>query len=356
MEDILGRVRGWMEKGEPVALATIVQVERKAPRGPGAAMAVSARGEIAGSLSGGCVEPALVEAASEVIQRGDSRLVSFGISDDQAFGIGLSCGGTLHVLLERVAREDATLEALAAAIDAKRAVALATVLPAPHPSRAGAKLLAFEDGTHSGSTGDPALDAELAREACAALARGVSERRTVSGVDVFVRSFFPPPVLYVIGAVHPAAELAQAGKLLGFTVVVCDPRSPFATRERIPAADEIVREWPDAVLAKRPLGPRDAVCVLTHDLKFDVPAIRTALGSPVGYVGAMGSRKTHARRVERLREEGVSEKDLGRVFSPIGLDIGAESPAEIALSIVAEIVAHRARATEVLRRPPARNA
>ncbi len=354
MEDILSRVRGWMEKGEPVALATIVAVERKAPRGPGAAMAVSARGEIAGSLSGGCVEPALVEAASEVIQRGDSRLVSFGISDDQAFGIGLSCGGAIHVLLERVAREEATLQALGTAIDAKRAVALVTVLPAG--VRAGARILVFEDGTLSGSTGDDTLDAELAREARTALARGVSERRTVSGLDVFVRSFFPPPVLYVIGAVHPAAELAQAGKLLGFTVVVCDPRSPFATPERIPAADEIVREWPDAVLAKRPLGPRDAVCVLTHDLKFDVPAIRTALASPVGYVGAMGSRKTHAKRVERLREEGVSESDLSRVFSPIGLDIGAESPAEIALSIVAEIVAHRARATEVLRRPAARNA
>jgi len=175
----------------------------------------------------------------------------------------------------------------------------------------------------------------------ASTARAAAERRTVADVDVFIQSFFPPPVLYVVGAVHPAAELCQAAKLVGFHVAVVDPRSPFATAERLPAADEIVREWPDAVLSRRALGPRDAVCILTHDVKFDVPALRVALASPVGYVGAMGSRRTHSRRVERLREEGVSEESLSRVRAPIGLDIGAETPAEIAIAIVAEIIALR---------------
>ena len=340
MDDILARVESWMERGEAVALATIVEVERKAPRGPGAAMAVSARREIAGSLSGGCVEPALVEEAGSVLDRGEPRLVSFGISDDQALGVGLSCGGTIHVWLERLGPSTEIVHALAAAVAGNQAVALVSVLAA---EPAGTKLLVSEGGRDEvvGSTGDVSLDGKLAAAARAVLARGGAERATVAGVDVFIQSFFPPPVLYVVGAVHPAAELCQAGKLLGFRVVVCDPRSPFATPERLPMADEIVREWPDAYLSRQALGPRDAVCILTHDVKFDVPALRVVLASPAGYVGAMGSRRTHSRRVERLREEGVSEQSLARVSAPIGLDIGAESPAEIAIAIVAEIVSRR---------------
>ncbi|HUE38323.1 MAG TPA: XdhC/CoxI family protein [Candidatus Binatia bacterium] len=339
MEDILPRMRSWIERGEPVALATIVEVERKAPRGPGAAMAISARREIAGSLSGGCVEPALVEEARGVLDQGASRLVSFGISDDQALGVGLSCGGTIHVWLERVGPSVETLDALAAAVAANQAVALVTILAA---GDRGKKILVFENGSRVvGSTGDATLDREVADAARVVLAAGGAERQTIGGVDVFMQSFFPAPVLHVVGAVHPAAELCQAGKLLGFRVVVCDPRSPFATVERLPSADEIVREWPDAYLSRQALGPRDAVCILTHDVKFDVPALRVALASSAGYVGAMGSRRTHARRVERLREEGVSEESMARVAAPIGLDIGAESPAEIAIAIVADIVARR---------------
>jgi xanthine dehydrogenase accessory factor len=345
MEDLFPTLKAWIERGEPLALATIVEVERKAPRGPGAAMAVSARREIAGSLSGGCVEPAVVEEATSVIRGGAPRIVSFGISDDQAFGVGLSCGGTIHVFLERMTGDPGgrLLDSLADAIAANRAAALVTVVAGKPGIETGAKVLVFEDeGVASiGSSGDRAVDAEIDRESRATLGRGTAERRTVGGIDVFIQSFFPPPVLYVIGAVHPAAELCQAAKLVGFHVVVCDPRSPFATAERLPAADEIVREWPDAYLSGRALGPRDAVCILTHDVKFDVPALRVALATPLGYVGAMGSRKTHARRVERLREEGVSDESLSRVRAPIGLDIGAETPAEIAISIVAEIVARR---------------
>ena len=341
MEAILERVRSWAAAGEDVVVATIVDVERKAPRGAGASMAVSGRGEIAGSLSGGCVEPAVVESAREVLARGEPRLVRFGISDDEALGVGLSCGGTLHVFVEPADR--AALDALGEAVSSGRAVALATVLDAGgRPGVApGAKLLVPEQGEPRGGTGDSALDREVVDAAREALGRDEPRRRRFGETDVFLRPFCPPAVVYVVGAVHPAAELCRAARLLGYRVVVCDPRSPFATPERLPDADEIVREWPDAFLERVRPGPRDAVCVLTHDLKFDVPAIRTALDCGAGYVGAMGSRRTHARRVERLREDGVSEEALARVSAPIGLDIGAKSPSEIAVSIVADIVGRR---------------
>lgn len=350
--DVLERIAGWLRGGERVALATIVGVERKAPRGPGAAMAVGPRGEIVGSLSGGCVEGAVVESANEVLASGVPKVVSFGISDDQAFGIGLSCGGTLHVLVEPLraeGNERAVVEALEQAVAARRAAAVVTVIGGG--PRAGAKLYVPEDAKAAlvGTSGDAALDAKLAEAARERLGRGASERAAVGGADVFVHSTCPRPTLYVIGAVHPAAELCRAGKLIGYRVVVVDPRSPFATAERLPDADEIAREWPDAYLARQTLAPRDAVCVLTHDLKFDVPAIRAALVGGAGYVGAMGSKKTQARRSERLREEGVSEADVARISSPIGLDIGGDEGGEIAVSIVAEIVAHRNRKTALLR-------
>lgn len=221
---------------------------------------------------------------------------------------------------------------------------LATVLAAGEsPARAGAKRVLFEDPSRPpvGTTGDATLDSAADTEARDVLASGLAERRTVAGYDLFFQAFVPPPVLYVIGAVFPAGALAELGRFLGYHVVVCDPRSPFATPERLPAAHEIVREWPHEYLSRVTLTPRDAVCILTHDIKFDVPAIETALRSPVGYVGAMGSRKTHERRVARLREMGVADEQLARVAAPIGLEIGAKTPPEVALSIAAELVSRR---------------
>ena len=349
MDDVVGTVRAWLERGETAALATIVGVERKAPRPAGTAMAIAARGEIAGSISGGCVEAAVVDAAGAVIGGAPPRLVTFGITDDQAFGVGLPCGGVLHVFLECISPDAGNgadvVRALDAVVREGRAAALVTVVGTEGAIAPGTKMLVYENGERPsvGSTGAAALDAELAAAARESLARGASARRAVAGLDVFVRSFSPAPVLYVIGAVYPAPEVCQAGKLLGFRVVVCDPRSPFATRERLPFADDVVREWPDVCLKGRPLGPRDAVCVLSHDVKFDVPALRVALASEVGYVGAMGSRKNHERRIALLREEGVREAQLQRLFSPIGLEIGAKTPGEIAVSIAAEIIAWRNR-------------
>jgi xanthine dehydrogenase accessory factor len=239
----------------------------------------------------------------------------------------------------------AILEVVSEELRCGRGFVLATVLasPAGSPVRAGAKRVLFEDRARppAGSSGDATLDAVIDGEARGILERGLAERRTLEGIDVFLQAFAPPAVLYVIGAVFPAGALAELGRFLGYHVVVCDPRSPFATEERLPAAHEIVREWPDAYLDRMTLTPRDAVCILTHDVKFDVPAIAAALRTPVGYVGAMGSQKTHARRVERLREDGVSEEQLARIAAPIGLDIGAKTPPEVALSIAAELVARR---------------
>jgi xanthine dehydrogenase accessory factor len=349
MDEVLSAVRQWLERREDSALATIVAVERKAPRGPGATMAVGAKGEIVGSLSGGCIEGALVESAGKVIASKHPELVTFGISDDQALGIGLSCGGTLHVLLEPLGAngDDAVFTALARAVENGDAAVLVTALGGSLDT--GRKFLVFENEDRT-IIGDINLPPGIEAAAREVLARGASERKTIAGADVFIRSFVPAPSLYVIGAVHPAAELCRAAKLVGFRVVVVDPRSPFATKERLPAADAIAQEWPDKYLSKQKLGPRDAVCVLTHDIKFDVPALKTALDAGVGYLGAMGSKKTQARRVERLKEEGVSEEAIARVRSPIGLDIGGDEGGEIAVSIVAEIVAHRHRRLDALRR------
>lgn len=222
------------------------------------------------------------------------------------------------------------------------------------PVLPGTKLLVLEEGEPRsgeggppggpvvlGTTGNRNLDDALVRAARGLLARGASARLRVAGADVFVQSFTPPPVLCIVGAVHPAAALAAAGRFLGFRVTVCDPRSPFATPERLPAADAIVREWPDRYLARAQLTERDAVCILTHDLKFDVPAIQAALASRAGYVGVMGSGRTQERRRAALREAGVSEEALQRLFAPIGLDIGARSPEELAVAIVAQIIAVR---------------
>jgi len=256
-----------------------------------------------------------------------------------------------------VSAEPAPLyEALRDAIRASRPVALATIVAGP-PERLGAKLLAFSDGEVRGSLGHEALDRVVARDSIGELEAGRSGTRHYGpngearqeDLSVFIESFAPPPKMVIFGAVDFTAALLRVAKFLGYHVTVCDARPVFATRQRFPLADEVVVDWPDRHLAKvgPELGPRDAVCVLTHDAKFDVPAIVSALATRVGYIGAMGSRRTHAQRVERLLEAGVAQADLGRIMSPIGLDIGARTPEETAISICGEIIALRTG-----RRPP----
>ena len=350
MREILDDLDRWRTANVKVALARVVDVDGSAPRLPGAAMAVNERGEVAGSVSGGCVEAAVVTEALEILASGEHRLTSFGYSDDDAFAVGLTCGGTIHLFIEPIdtSSDASPLDHLAVAIRAGEPVALATVVEGPH---VGGKLLVGDDGSRTGTLGDGDLDRVVGRDALGALASGATTVRHYgpsgeareSVVTISIESFAPPPRLVVFGAVDFTRSLVRVAKVLGYHVTVCDAREVFATRVRFPEADEIVVDWPHRLLERDGglLGPRDAVCVLTHHHKFDVPAVVAALGTRAGYIGAMGSRRTHDDRLARLRAEGVSETELSRLMSPIGLDLGARTPDETAVAIVAEIIAAR---------------
>lgn len=347
MKEILGDLDRWLARGLDVAVARVVDLEGSGPRLPGAAMAVTSHSEVAGSVSGGCVEGAVVTEALDAIESARRRMVTFGYSDDEAFAVGLTCGGTVHLFVEPFDWGDLYMR-LRDDLAAETPVALATVIEGPG---AGAKMLIRPDGETAGSLGPAGLDRVVERDARGELAAGRSGVRHYGehgeareeAVSVFVESFAPPPQMIVFGAVDFTAALVKVAKVLGYRVTVCDAREVFATARRFPAADEVVVSWPDRLLASvgAGLGPRDAVCVLTHDAKFDVPAIVAALATEVGYIGVMGSRRTHDNRTARLIEAGLTGDDLARLRSPIGLDIGARTPEETAISIVAEIIVER---------------
>lgn len=339
MNDVLPMIEQWRARGERVALATVVRTLGSAPRGVGSKMAVSESGAVAGSVSGGCIEGAVFEACQEALGGAAARLLHFGVADDDAWEVGLACGGTIDVLVEPL---DAPLhEALRAALAAERPVALATAVGG---SAAGAKLLLREDGSGLGALEPPALQAAVARDALAMLARAESGLRgypqAAGDQQVFIETYPAPPTMFIIGAVHIAISLVTFAKALGFRTVVVDARGVFATPERFAHADELILAWPDEVLEGR-LNGSSYVVLLTHDPKLDDPALKLALASPARYVGALGSPKTHARRLARLREEGFPEEALGRIHGPVGLPLGARTPEEIAVSIIAEIVAVR---------------
>jgi xanthine dehydrogenase accessory factor len=345
MREVLADVERWRAAGEPVALATVVSVHGSAPRGTGATLAVSAGGEISGSVSGGCVEPAVIEEGLRSIRTGRPSLLHFGITEEQNVEqIGLSCGGEIRVFVERLG----DVGQLGASIAGERPIARATVIGGASTDAAGASVVVPEVGEPMGSLGDPALDAAVARVARERLARGESgtERLATAAGDereVFFAVFPAPPSLIIIGAGHISIPLSAIAHILGYHVTVVDARETFATRERFPDADELLVEWPDEALARLPLTGSTAIAVLTHDAKFDEPSLRVAVNAPVGYIGAIGSRGTRRERDERLRAAGVTDEQLARIHGPIGLDIGARSPEEIALAIMAQIVATRHR-------------
>jgi xanthine dehydrogenase accessory factor len=367
VKQILGDIERWRSLGRRLALARVVDVEGSAPREPGAAMAVCEDGEVAGSVSGGCVEGAVVTEALEVLAAGVPRLCTFRYSDDEAFAVGLTCGGTVHVFVEPLERSGGTVGSMFDTVrDHLRAgepVALATVVQlsggdaqnsAARSGRvtvSGATLLVRLEGSPLGSLGDPGLDDAVVRDALGSLDDGATgvHRYGWRGephqqdLVVFIEAFPPPPRLLIFGAVDFAAALARVAKVLGYRVTVCDARAVFATPSRFLMADEVVVEWPDRHLARvgGALGPHDAICVLTHDPKFDVPAIEAALRTAVGYIGAMGSRRTTAEREKRLRDAGLDDAKIARVMAPIGLDIAARTLEETAVSICAEIIAVR---------------
>lgn len=314
MRDILQTLARWQAGGRRIALATVVERRGSAPRDPGASLALNDVGEIAGSVTGGCVEPSVIREAEAVLAGEPARLREYGIADDDAFEVGLACGGTVAILVAPL--DGSLVPALAAAVDADRPVALA---------------LAVADGSQT-------LVDEPAGPVARLLEAGESALVSVDGEAVFVHAFTPRPALYVFGAIDHAAALTRVGKLLGYRVTVCDARAAFVTRERFPDADELAVEWPDRFLGRAPVDARTAICVLTHDERFDVPALLAAVRTPAFYIGAMGSRTTTAAREERLRAAGLDEAALGRIHAPIGLALGARTPEEVAVAIGAEMV------------------
>lgn len=344
MRDIAVELSAWCEGRTPFGLATVVGVRGSAPRPAGTMMAVDADGQALGSVSGGCVEGAVYEIAADVLAGGPAVVETYGISDDTAFSVGLTCGGVLDILVQRIDCEQGAL--LAGVIDRLRAdepVALATVVSGPVPLAA---LLAVTPTGTNGSLGAEGLDVAVVDDARGMLAAGQTgtrhygprgERR-VDDVAVFVQALTPPPRMLIFGATDFAGAVCRVGAFLGYRVTVCDARPVFATAARFPAAHEVVCDWPHRYLSGAAVDERTVICVLTHDPKFDVPLLEVALRLPAAYVGAMGSRRTHDDRLAKLREAGVGEDEIGRLRSPIGLDLGARTPEETAVSIAAEIV------------------
>ncbi|MFE3123351.1 XdhC family protein [Streptomyces hydrogenans] len=347
MLDIAEELHRWVEQGRDFAVATVVAVGGSAPRQPGAALAVDSEGTAIGSVSGGCVEGAVYELCRTALDDGKVVVERFGYSDEDAFAVGLTCGGIIDILVTPV-RGGVFPAALAAAVSGE-AAALARIVSGPE-DLLGAALLVHPDGAYEGRLGGhPELDRTAAAEARALLDAGrtgtveIGEDGSRCGrpLTLLVESSVPAPRMIVFGAIDFASALVRVGKFLGYHVTVCDARPVFATKLRFPEADEIVVAWPHRYLESTEVDARTVLCVLTHDAKFDVPLLQAALGLPVAYVGAMGSRRTHEDRNKRLREVGVTELELARLRSPIGLDLGARTPEETALSIGAEIVANR---------------
>ncbi len=369
MRDVLSELLAWWRAGETVGVGTVVATFQSAPRPAGASMLVGPGGEAVGSVSGGCVEGAVYDVGQAVIESGVPVLERYGVSDDDAFAVGLTCGGILDVYVEKVNQETfPELEDLADDVERGRPVAVATVIAHPDETWVGRRLFVrpetggsalageatAEVGESTGTLGSQRADEAVRDDALGLLSLGHNatvtygpdgERRG-EGMQVFVWAFAPKPRMLVFGAIDFAAAVARVGSFLGYHVTVCDARPVFATATRFPDADEVVVDWPHRYLGAEVeagrIDARTVLCVLTHDPKFDVPLLEVALRlSEVAYVGAMGSRRTHEDRLERLREAGLSDKEIERLSSPIGLDLGARTPEETAVSIAAEIIAGR---------------
>ncbi|WPW26300.1 XdhC family protein [Streptomyces atratus] len=361
MQDIAEHLSAWLAAGRRFAVATVVSVSGSAPRDPGAALAVGAQGEAAGSISGGCLEGTVYDLCQEAMTTGRASLHKFGVSEDEPFAPGLTCGGIIDVFVQSVDPGCSPgFEVTVGAIRSGLPVALVRVVSGPD-DLVGTTLAVTADDQH-GSLGWADLEAAVVRRARAMLDAGSTGRFAVALDDgrlcdpaatafaggvagLFVEAYVPPPRMIVFGAVDFAAAVARIGGFLGYHVTVCDARAVFATASRFPSADEVVVDWPhrylDAQADAGRLDVRTAICVLTHDPKFDIPLLRRALRMPLGFVGAMGSRRTHRERVDLLREAGLSDTELTRLHSPIGLDLGARTPEETAVAVAAEIVAER---------------
>jgi xanthine dehydrogenase accessory factor len=333
VREVLADIERWRAQGERVALATVVATRKSAPRPVGAKLAVSEGGEMAGSVSGGCVENEVFGYACDVLGGADPQLLHYGISDELALTVGLPCGGEIDVFVD--APNEELLERLKRVVETDERAVLFSVVEG---SGLGSELLVTESGERIGEGPEEAV----ARfdEVLRAGRNRLLELE--DGRKLFAEVFGPPPRLLVIGAVDTAEALCHAAKLIGWRTIVADARGKFATKDRIPSADEVIVAWPEEALAQVEPDHQTAVVVLTHDEKFDIPALKGALESEAFYIGALGSRRNQMLRRERLLEAGVDEAELERISGPCGLDIGADTPAETALSILGEILATRA--------------
>ncbi len=350
MREVLDSLVAAWREGRPTAVGTVVSTFRSAPRPAGAAMLVTDDERAVGSVSGGCVEGAVYELGQQVLTDGSPVLQRYGVSDDDAFSVGLTCGGIMDVFVERIDPVSfPELDEVAASVDTEEPVAFATVVAHPDPERVGARLVIWPD-RHTGTLGSSRADEAILDDARGLLAGGRTMtlhygpegQRRGEGMDVFVNSFDPPPRMLVFGAIDFASAMARMGSFLGYRVTVCDARQVFATNSRFPDADEVIVDWPHRYLAAEAeagrIDSRTVVTVLTHDPKFDVPVLQVALRMDLAYVGAMGSRRTHEDRLERLQEVGMTSEELATLHSPIGLDLGARTPEETAVSIAAELI------------------
>lgn len=349
MDDVLEQLGAWHAQGRAVAMATVVKTSGSTPRREGAKLIVSEDGQLAGSVSGGCVETDVSLHALEALKAGRPRLVSYGISDEMGISVGLACGGQIEVLIEGqpAPRSDgATPTGFTQVADLVRQevpVVIATILRPE--DRLGGRAI-FARGQLQGTLGDPALDRAVAEHAPRFMREGQSHVLTVTDragaeVEIFFDAYPAPPTLYIFGGVHVAIPLMKFAKILNYRVNVIDPRGVFATRERFGEADELAIEHPEDYVRRHEFNENSYVVVLTHDPKLDEPVLLRVLNERPTYIGAIGSRKTNIARAARLRAQGATPEQIARIHSPIGLDIGSQAPEEIALAIAAEMVATR---------------
>ncbi|MFQ5829238.1 MAG: XdhC family protein [Candidatus Methylomirabilia bacterium] len=361
MHELFGQLDRLKDAEDKVALATLVNTRGTTPRKEGAKMLVGAEGRILGSVTiGGCVDAQVIDEAEDVLGNNTPKLLELTLGDEEAWEIGLTCGGTIEVFVEPVQLDRAQVpplsyyEILRAHAEQGGRGVLITRLDGPDY---GAKLLLLDTGRTEGTLGDTFLDHRFVAEAQECLSRGVSKTLLLEGIRAFVEAFGPPATLLVVGAGHVAMPLVSLANVTGFTTIVVDGRPRFATRERFPDAHRLEVGIPSELVKSVPLTPATALVLVAHDYKYDLPVLRHALASPVGYIGMLGSRRRGAAIIDLLREEGISDEMLARIHVPIGLDLGAQSAPEIALAILAEILAERAGASGVplSRKPTAAN-
>ena len=340
MYDVISEIKKWRKQGKQIALATVLETWGSSPRAPGATLVVNQDGEMAGSVSGGCVEGAVVQESLDVLKTGKPRLLHFGVADETAWEVGLACGGNIDIFIKRL--DPQVGQALENVLDAVQTAALVSVIRGPE-NLAGQSLLVAETGQRSGDL-EPRYQDQAAEYAKNAFAKSKPQRvQLEEGVEFFVEPLQPPPKLIVVGGVHIAIALVSLAKTLGYYTIVIDPRRQFGSAARFPHVDELVTEWPDEALDAVGITTNTAITFLTHDPKIDDPGLMKALPSAAFYVGALGSKKTQASRRQRLLEAGLSEVDVDRIYGPIGVNLGGRTPEEIALAIMAEIVQVRNR-------------